>query len=227
MQDEQHPDQGGTNGMVFRRFGILGRAFGLWHAANASLPVVTASAARPAVARVPGESVPLRSTGPDRSGNGNRTLGPENTVVILQVDGTPGAEQRGVAGVGVVVRAMNGRVLTWHCRQVPAQTCNEAEYQALIVGLEVIARQQPTTVWCVSDSRVVMDQMTGRCNVHAGPLQPLHAQAMALARQLPRIRYIAIPRAWNRLADALAWEALGGRQQLMQGVIRQEQPVRE
>jgi hypothetical protein len=68
---------------------------------------------------------------------------------------------------------------------------------------------------CLSDSRTVVDQMRGRCAVRTARLQPLHAEATGLTRMLVAVEWVFIPRELNRLADALAWEALGGRQELM------------
>lgn len=34
------------------------------------------------------------------------------TLLLLQVDGTPGAMPRGIAGLGIVVRSATGAVLT-------------------------------------------------------------------------------------------------------------------
>lgn len=139
----------------------------------------------------------------------------EHRLVLLQVDGTPGMQRRGVAGIGVVVRGPRGEVWTWRSARAPARTCNEAEYQAVICGLNLALAHYPTAqVRCLSDSRIVVDQLSGRSAVRASALQPLHAQAAALARKLVRVEFVFIPRELNRLADALAWEALGGRQQL-------------
>ncbi len=136
--------------------------------------------------------------------------------LLLQVDGTPGFPPRGVAGLGIVVRGAQGQVLHTRALRAPAVTCNEAEYQALIAGLTFLHQRYPAhPVRCHSDSRVVVDQLTGRCAVRAGPLQPLYAAALALVGLFPNIELLAIPRELNRLADALAWEALGGRTTLV------------
>jgi ribonuclease HI len=132
------------------------------------------------------------------------------SAVVLQLDGTPGSQRGGVAGVGIVARDELGRVLWWRSeRRAPAHTCNEAEYLAVIAGLElVLARHGRAAVRCLSDSRLVVEQMSRRCAVRAGPLQLLHARATALTGRLERVTFVAIPRELNRLADALAWEAL-------------------
>lgn len=112
-----------------------------------------------------------------------------------------------------------GQVLAWRSERAPALTNNEAEYQALIAGLELMLRRyRGMPVRCLSDSQVVVEQMSGRAKVRAGALQPLYARAMELARQIDPISFVMIPRELNRLADALAWEALCGRRGLMRFV---------
>jgi ribonuclease HI len=134
---------------------------------------------------------------------------------VLQVDGTPGAAG-GMAGLGIVVRGARGQVLRTRCYRAPAQTCNEAEYQAVIAGLELMLRHYPEApVRCLTDSRVVVEQLTGRSAVRAAALKPLHGRALALLRRFARIELVAIPRELNQLADALAWEALRGRQHIV------------
>jgi ribonuclease HI len=136
--------------------------------------------------------------------------------LLVQVDGTPGAPPDGLAGVGAVVRDAGGRVLSWRYARMVARTNNEAEYQAVIFGLELVLERYPgAAVRCLTDSRIVVDQIAGRSAVHARALQALHAQALMLTRRFARIEFVAIPRALNRLADALAWEAREGRAQLV------------
>jgi ribonuclease HI len=131
---------------------------------------------------------------------------------VLQVDGTPGQFGGGIAGVAAVLRGPYGEILTWRHGCVPAATSNAAEYQAVIFGLQlVLERYGQARVRCLSDSRVAVDQLSGRAAVRAASLAPLHALAAALAARLTQITFVHIPREVNRLADALAWEALEGR----------------
>ncbi len=154
--------------------------------------------------------------------NRNASKGAESSLahlrqpLLLQVDGTPGLPPGGLAGIGVVVRWPTGGVITSRCLRATALTCNEAEYQAVIAGLELMQRNfAGAPVRCMSDSRVVVEQLTGRCQVRAGRLEPLYARAAALVAQFERLEIIAIPRTLNRLADALAWEALSGRRRII------------
>jgi ribonuclease HI len=135
----------------------------------------------------------------------------DQTLLVAQVDGTPGTRGDGIAGVGVVIRRADGRIVLWRSLRAHAKTCNEAEYQAVIAALRLLLQRFPgRPVRCLSDSRVVVDQVCGRCAVRAGSLQPLYAQARRLMEQFPSLEMIAIPHELNRLADALAWEALYG-----------------
>lgn len=123
----------------------------------------------------------------------------------MLVDGAPDPGRHGIAGIGAVVCTPRGRVLTWRYTDRPALTSMEAEYQAVIAGLELMLQRYPgARVRCLSDCRVVVEQMSGRYAVRAAGLKPLHAQATALARRLVQVEFIAIPRELNRLADALA-----------------------
>ncbi len=134
------------------------------------------------------------------------------SLLSLQVDGTLGFPPRGIAGLGVVVRDRAGVMLAWSCERAAAATSNEAEYLAVITGLTLVIRRFPgAAVRCLTDSRIVVDQLTGRHAVRAMALKPLHERARMLVDQHGSVTFIAIPRELNRLADALAWEALDGR----------------
>ena len=135
------------------------------------------------------------------------------------MDGTPGVGGRGTAGLGIVVRGPGGRVWFWRSARVPAATSNEAEYQAVIAGLMLVAERHPSaTLCCLNDNRIVIDQLAGRCAVRAPLLLPLHARALALAHQFAAVEFRCIPRELNRLADALAWEALSGHNDLLRAL---------
>lgn len=137
-------------------------------------------------------------------------------ALLVQVDGTPGFPARGIAGIGVVVRGPRGNLLCTRCLRAPAHTNNEAEYQAIIAGLNLVLDHYPgMAVRCMSDSRVVIDQLCGRAAVRAESMRVLFQQARALCAQLRQLELVAIPRELNRLADVLAWEALGGRQAIV------------
>ena len=127
---------------------------------------------------------------------------------LLYVDG---AIRPNATGLGVVVRDLTGRVLTWRSKRLPrGMTCNQAEYEALILSLEVARTLKLDHVEIRSDSQVVVNQMLGRFSVRKQALRRLHARASAAATALTEVHLVHVPRERNRLADALANDAADG-----------------
>lgn len=139
-------------------------------------------------------------------------------TIWLQIDATPGAFQ-GQAGLGIVIRQPTGMIVRWTRATAPATTNNSAEYQALIHGVRLVIKEFPhCAVVCLTDSQLIVDHLTGRCAVKTPHLHPLHEEACRLISRLVAFRVVHIRRELNRLADALAWEALGGTQSLVRAV---------
>ena len=145
---------------------------------------------------------------------------------MLLVDGSPQGSAAGLASVGAVICTPHGRMLAWHAAEVAARTSMEAEYQAVIAGLELAQRRyQGAAVRCLSDCQIVIEQLNGRYAVRAAGLKPLHARATQLARQIGRVEFRTIPRELNELADALAgFRAAHGR---MTGWLRRSDETQD
>jgi len=115
----------------------------------------------------------------------------------------------GPAGFGAVVfSADRGTVLAESKSAIGRATNNVAEYRGLIAGLEEAAAVGATEVEVYMDSKLVVEQMSGRWRVKHPDLASLHQQAKGIARAFDRITYTWIPRAENSLADRLANEAM-------------------
>jgi len=125
----------------------------------------------------------------------------------LYVDGAIG-DGRGRAGLGALFRDEAGRVLHMVSGVGERMTCNEAEYAALLLGLREALKLRPARLDVFMDSQVVVAQMTGRAHVAAETLRPWHQAATRLVRSLGAVSFSHISREDNRLADALAGEAL-------------------
>jgi ribonuclease H / adenosylcobalamin/alpha-ribazole phosphatase len=119
----------------------------------------------------------------------------------------------GPAGYGALVRdAGTGRVLAERAASVGRATNNVAEYGGLVAGLQAALDLDPTAeVEVRMDSKLVVEQMSGRWKVKHPDMQQLALQAQRLARQLGSVRYTWVPRAQNSAADALANSAMDGR----------------
>jgi probable phosphoglycerate mutase len=115
----------------------------------------------------------------------------------------------GPAGYGAVVRdADTGEVLAERAASLGRATNNVAEYQGLLAGLRAAAELDPASLDVRMDSKLVVEQMSGRWRVKHPDLQPLHAEGRRLAAALPAVTFGWIPRERNSYADRLANEAM-------------------
>jgi len=122
---------------------------------------------------------------------------------------TDGASQGnpGSAGAGVVLEDPAGLVLAELSRSLGRATNNEAEYQALILGLEEAHHQGATRLKVMLDSELVVRQVQGLYRVKNQRLRPLYAQVMALLQDLEAYDILHIRREFNAHADKLASRA--------------------
>lgn len=128
--------------------------------------------------------------------------------VIVEADGGSRGNP-GPAGYGAVVRdAATGEVLAERRGALGHTTNNVAEYSGLIAGLRAAIELGAAEVEARLDSKLVVEQMSGRWRVRQPHLQPLASEAAALARQLGRVRFQWVPRERNQHADRLANEAM-------------------
>lgn len=96
-------------------------------------------------------------------------------------------------------------------RYLGRRTNNEAEYEALIDGLEAARQQRPERLEVLLDSELLVMQLSGRYRVRNARLKPLWERARALLDSLPQVALRHVPRDFNRRADALANAALDAR----------------
>jgi broad specificity phosphatase PhoE/ribonuclease HI len=128
--------------------------------------------------------------------------------VIVEADGGSRGNP-GPAGYGSVVWTADRAAILAESKQAIGQaTNNVAEYRGLIAGLEEAAKVGATEVDVSMDSKLVVEQMSGRWKVKHPDIAALHQQATALAARFERITYTWIPRAENSHADRLANEAM-------------------
>jgi probable phosphoglycerate mutase len=114
----------------------------------------------------------------------------------------------GPAAYGFVLEAEDGTVIASRGERIGVATNNVAEYSALIAGLEKAIELAVDEVEVVSDSELMVKQMTGEYRVKNEALQELSIRASRLARQVGKVSYTAVRREHNELADRLVNEAL-------------------
>ena len=114
----------------------------------------------------------------------------------------------GPAAYGYVLEAGDGTVLDARGETIGVATNNVAEYRALIAGLEKAVELGIDELDVVSDSELLVKQMQGEYRVKNEALRELNDEANSLERKLGRVRYKAVRREHNELADKLVNEAL-------------------
>ncbi|HEX2771276.1 MAG TPA: bifunctional RNase H/acid phosphatase [Micromonosporaceae bacterium] len=133
---------------------------------------------------------------------------PRRLKVVVEADG--GARGNpGPAGYGAVVReASTGEVLAERSSAIGVATNNVAEYEGLIAGLQAAAELGAVEVDVRMDSKLVVEQMSGRWRINHPGLRPLAAKAAGLVRAFDTVSYTWVPRERNKQADALANAAM-------------------
>ena len=88
------------------------------------------------------------------------------------------------------------------------QTNNVAEYTGTVRALELARELGASEVHLLLDSKLIVEQLTGRWRVKDAKLIPLWAQARHTLGGFDRWTAAHVPRAQNSVADALANEAI-------------------
>ena len=114
----------------------------------------------------------------------------------------------GPAGYGYVLEAGDGHVLAAHGEAIGHATNNVAEYRGLVAGMAKAAELGVRELEVVSDSELLVKQMRGDYRVKNAALRELWEEANDLERRFAKVRYTAVRRAHNELADRLVNEAL-------------------
>lgn len=87
-------------------------------------------------------------------------------------------------------------------------TNNQAEYKALIAGLEEARTLGATEVICCLDSELVVKQLTGAYKIKEAGLKDLAMDALRLKNTFDIVEFKHVPREKNKLADQLVNEVL-------------------
>jgi len=125
------------------------------------------------------------------------------SIAKVYVDGASRGNP-GPAGIGVALFTMDGKKIAQISRPIGTTTNNAAEYTALIEALKLAKELGIQQLHVLSDSQLMVNQMTGRYKVKNPQIAEFVAQAMGLVKQFPKVSFHFIERENNRLADALS-----------------------
>ena len=131
----------------------------------------------------------------------------EPTGIVAYVDG--GARGNpGPAGFGVRIERADGMLIEEFSDSIGIATNNVAEYRGLLAALEWARAHGASAVHIRSDSLLLVQQMLGNYKVKHPGLQPLHARARLLAREIGGVTFEHVRREANKHADRLANAAM-------------------
>ena len=128
--------------------------------------------------------------------------------LIIYTDG--GARGNpGPAGIGVYITDAEGKMLEEHAVYLGVATNNQAEYKAVLLGLERALSLGATEVEVRADSELIIKQTTGLYKVKHPDLLPLHLELKNLETLLKNhVHFKHVRRERNKEADRLANEAM-------------------
>lgn len=130
--------------------------------------------------------------------------------VIAYADGASRGNP-GPAAIGIVLLDEEGRELHRSARRLGRATNNQAEYRAAVAALEAALGLGASEVELRMDSELVVRQLRGRYKVRNPRLIPLYKRVLDLRSRFAAFAIRYVSRAENRLADALANQALDRR----------------
>ncbi len=130
---------------------------------------------------------------------------------LLYTDGgarnNPGPAGAGAALYQLKVKSEKLKVGEWG-EYLGVATNNQAEYQALILGLEQAKKHGVKELECFLDSELLVKQMNREYRVKDKDLAPLFVKAWNLAAGFKKICFHHVPREQNKEADKLVNQVL-------------------
>ena len=126
--------------------------------------------------------------------------------VSIYVDGAARGNP-GPAGAGIVLKEGDKMIKSTY-KYLGDTTNNNAEYSALIHGLQEAAALGYSKVGLYLDSELVAHQLKGEYRVKNINLKPLFEKAVALMNNFDEVNIVRIDRELNKDADKLANKAI-------------------
>lgn len=132
---------------------------------------------------------------------------PEKDAILLYTDGASRGNP-GHGGAGAVLLTEEGEVIASATKFLGICTNNEAEYNALILGLQEALNNGHTNIRIFLDSELLVRQITGVYRIKNNRLKVLMREVRQHLSRFDRYTVKHVPRSENALADRLANEAI-------------------
>ncbi|XP_059639353.1 uncharacterized protein LOC132281694 [Cornus florida] len=128
------------------------------------------------------------------------------TPWTLMFDGSSTSEG---SGAGIVILSLTGNQISFSFFLDFRCSNNQAEYEALIIDLEILLKMAVKDVHIVGDSSLVINQISEDFRCLNWQLRPFHSLATQLVNQFHNVTLEYRPRAMNKIASDLAQTASG------------------
>ena len=128
----------------------------------------------------------------------------DDKKISMYIDGAADLNSK-TAGIGGVIYKDDEELFTFS-EYLNDSTNNEAEYTALIRGLEYLVKMKLLNVQIFSDSELVVKQINGEYKVKNSRMILLNQKAFSLFIQLEQWSFTHVLREKNKVADKLAGE---------------------
>lgn len=127
--------------------------------------------------------------------------------LIIHTDG--GARGNpGPAGIGAAITDEKGKTVKELSEYIGEATNNQAEYRALVRGLEAAKKFGAAEVSVVMDSELIVKQLKQEYRVRDKGLAPLFVKAWNLLHGFKKYTVRHVPRVKNKRADELVNQAI-------------------
>ncbi|KKT69726.1 MAG: Bifunctional RNase H/acid phosphatase [candidate division WWE3 bacterium GW2011_GWB1_44_4] len=114
----------------------------------------------------------------------------------------------GPGACGAVLKDSNGIILEKRGKYLGVVTNNQAEYEGIILGMELALDRKVDCVEFLLDSELIVKQLVGLYRVKEPKLIPMYQRTKNLEARLREVHYRAVPREKNKDADAVVNKVL-------------------
>ena len=128
------------------------------------------------------------------------------------------SNQKG-SGIGLVLMSPEKAIIEKYLRLDFSATNNEAEYEALLIGMAMVQRMGGKSIKLFSDSRLVVSQVKGEFEAKDERMQGYLSQVKCLQSKFDSFDLLHIPRNGNAHADSLAMLATSSAQDLPRVIL--------
>ncbi len=141
----------------------------------------------------------------------NTTLSPaeigKDIEIKLYADGGSRGNP-GPSAAGFVLLDMHDEVIFKNGLYLGVTTNNQAEYQALKLGLDEAHKRGAQEVHVFLDSLLVINQMKGIFKIKNRDLWPIHQSIVDQLKNFKKVNFTHVPREFNQLADRMVNDIL-------------------